>query len=237
MCGRASLTKNEKELELRFNATFYSEDIERYNPLPNYNLGPGQFHPVIMNQDPSHFQYLRWGLIPFWAKDEKNAYKMINARAESILEKPAFKSSFKSRRCLVPIDGFYEWKKSPQGISLPYRFVQKNQEVFSLAGIWENWNSPEGKELFTFSVITVKANNIVGNIHARMPAILFPTEEKYWLDNDIKTDDLKELLRPYPDNSMFGYPVSTKVNSVKNNNADLLQENAHPIYHQGSLFD
>lgn len=237
MCGRASLSKNEKELEQRFNASFYSEDIERYNPLPNFNLGPGQFHPVIINQDPGHFHYLRWGLIPYWAKDEKVAFKMINARAETILEKPAFKPSFKSRRCLVPVDGFYEWKKGPKGISLPYRFVQKNQEIFSLAGIWETWNKANGEELHTFSVITVKANTIVGNIHARMPAILFPSEEKYWLDEGIQTNDLMELLDPYPDDAMFGYPVSTKVNSVKNNDPDLIKESAHPVYKQGSLFD
>ncbi len=102
MCGRASLTANEKELEDRFGSTFYSEDIERYNPVPNYNLAPGQFFPVLTNNDPLHFNVFKWGLIPFWAKDTKVGYKMINARAETLESKSAFKGAFKRRRCLIP---------------------------------------------------------------------------------------------------------------------------------------
>ena len=130
MCGRASLTRNEKELEERFNSGFYSEDIERYNPVPNYNLGPGQYHPVLTNDEPGMFNVLRWGLIPFWAKDEKIGYKMINARAETLEEKPAFRGALRNRRCLIPLDGFYEWEKRQKGISLPYRFVLQKNEIF-----------------------------------------------------------------------------------------------------------
>ena len=111
MCGRSSLTKTEKEIEERFNATFYSDELERYNPLPNYNAAPSHMMPVITNQDPDHIHLYRWGLIPFWAKDEKIGYKMINARVETLMEKSAFKNAAKHRRCLVPMDGFYEWKK------------------------------------------------------------------------------------------------------------------------------
>ena len=236
MCGRASLTKNEKELEARFNAGFYSEDIERYNPLPNYNLGPGQFHPVITNEESDKFHYFRWGLLPFWAKDERIAYKLINARAESITEKNAFKGAFKNRRCLIPLDGFYEWEKRKGGISLPYRFVLQYKEIFSVAGIWESWKKPDGEELFTFSVITVKANNTVGKIHGRMPAILFQSDESIWLDNALNPNDLLELLKPFPDSNMFGYPVSPKVNSIRNNEADLIAESEHPQSEQGTLF-
>jgi putative SOS response-associated peptidase YedK len=236
MCGRASLTKNEKELEERFHSGFYSEDIERYNPVPNYNLGPGQFHPVQTNEDKSMFNMLKWGLVPFWAKDEKIAYKLINARAETISEKPAFKGAFRNRRCLVPLDGFYEWEKKSNGLSLPFRFVLEHKELFAVAGIWESWNDPKGQELRTFSIITVKANKTVGKLHGRMPAILFPEEEKLWLDDDLKTDDLLSLLKPYPEELIYGYPVSTKVNSVKNNSPDLIMESHHPYLKQGTLF-
>lgn len=236
MCGRASLTKNEKELEERFNSGFYSEDIERYNPVPNYNLGPGQYHPVLTNDDPGMFNVLRWGLIPFWAKDEKIAYKMINARAETLDEKPAFKGAFRNRRCLVPLDGFYEWEKKQKGLSLPYRFVLKNKEVFTVAGIWESWKNDKGEELRTFSIITVRANKTVGKLHGRMPAILFQSDESLWLDQTIKTEDLLELLKPYPEDLIYGYPVSTRVNSIKYNSPELIMESAHPHFEQGSLF-
>ena len=237
MCGRASLTRNEAELEQRFNARFYSEDIERYNPIPNYNIAPGHFHPVITNQDPGDFRFLKWGLVPFWAKDEKLGWQLINARSETLGEKTAFKGSFKNRRCLIPLDGFYEWKKQKSGLSLPYRFVLTYKEVFAAAGIWESWKRPDGTELHSFSIITVKANKTVGKLHNRMPAILFPSEEKTWLDNDIPLSNLEEMLKPFPDDLMFGYPVSPKVNSVKNNSADLVLESAHPTLQQGSLFE
>jgi putative SOS response-associated peptidase YedK len=236
MCGRASLTKNEQELEQRFNASFYSDDIERYNPIPNFNLAPGQYHPLIHNEDPSSFHYFRWGLIPYWAKDEKIAYKMINARAETIAEKPAFKGPFKSRRCLIPLDGFYEWKKIKKGLSLPFRFVLQRQEIFSVAGLWESWKSPSGMDLHTFTIITVKANEVVAALHGRMPAILFPEEESLWLDEQVRTEDLLSLLKPYPADNMYGYPVSTRVNSVRNKGADLVKESTHRIFKQGELF-
>jgi putative SOS response-associated peptidase YedK len=236
MCGRASLTRNEKELEERFNSGFYSEDIERYNPVPNYNLGPGQYHPVLTNEEPDMFNFLRWGLIPYWAKDEKIGYKMINARAETLEEKPAFKGALRNRRCLIPLDGFYEWEKRQKGISFPYRFVLQKNEIFSAAGIWESWKTSGGKELRTFSIITVRANKTVGKLHGRMPAILFPSEERLWLDNELKTEELLDLLKPYPEDNMYGYPVSTKVNSVKNNAPDLILETKHPSIEQGELF-
>lgn len=236
MCGRASLTKNEKELEQRFNSSFYTEDIERYNPIPNFNVGPGQYHPVITNEVPDKFSLLRWGLIPFWAKDERIAYKLINARAETIEEKDSFKGSFKKRRCLIPLDGFYEWEKKKKGLSLPYRFVLERKELFAVAGIWESWKANNGNVLNTFSIITVKANKTVGNLHGRMPAILFPSDEKFWLDDSLSPIDHKSLLKPYPEDMMYGYPVSTRVNSVKNNSPDLVLESAHPFYEQGSLF-
>ena len=109
MCGRASLTRNETELEKRFGSTFYSEDIERYNPLPNFNIAPTQYLPVVTNNDPNHFNIFRWGLIPYWSKDSKIAFKLINSRAETLDQNSMFKSAFNKRRCIIPLDGFYEW--------------------------------------------------------------------------------------------------------------------------------
>lgn len=134
MCGRSSLTKTEKELEERFNATFYSDTLVQYNPLPNYNVAPSHYLPVITNQDTSHFQALRWGLIPSWAKDKKIGYKMINARIETLFEKSTFKQAVSKRRCLVPADGFYEWQKitNQKGKieKQPYHIKTTDQEVF-----------------------------------------------------------------------------------------------------------
>ncbi|HRQ31306.1 MAG TPA: SOS response-associated peptidase [Saprospiraceae bacterium] len=236
MCGRASLTRVESALEERFKSTFYSEDIGRYNPLPNYNVAPGQMHPVITNEQPETLRYFKWGLIPFWAKDPKIGYSLINARAETLLDKPAFQGGFKNRRCLIPLDGFYEWRKQSSGISLPFRFVLEQKDMFSVAGIWDTWTTPDKKEILTFSIITVKANETVNKIHGRMPAMLFPSDEKQWLDNSLSEKELLGLLRPFPADKMFAYPVSTKVNSVRFNSPELIAERVHPVFKQGTLF-
>jgi putative SOS response-associated peptidase YedK len=235
MCGRASLTKNEKELEDRFGSEFYSDDIERYNPVPNYNLAPGQFFPVITNKDPGHFSIFKWGLLPFWSKDPKVAFKLINARAETLDSKPAFKAAFERRRCLVPLDGFYEWAKR-DNLKVPYRIVKTDYSIFSVAGIWESWSSTNGEEVFTFSIITVNANNTVSALHNRMPAILFEDEEKLWLDDSIKTSDLKSMLKPFPADLVFAYPVSSRVNNVRNNDADLIVHNPEETIIRKTLF-
>ncbi len=235
MCGRSSLAKTEKELEERFNSTFYSDDLERYNPLPNFNVAPSHMHPVITNQDPEHFQYFRWGLIPFWAKDQKIGFKMINARIETILEKSAFKSPMQKRRCLVPFDGFYEWKKTING-KIPYRVITLNQEIFCIAGLWEKWKDPQNEDIYSFTLITQPPNGILKNIHNRMPAILLPEQEKLWLDPEIPVADLLEEIKPYPEDMMKAYPVSKKVNSVYENHPDLIVEVHYPEESQGQLF-
>lgn len=224
MCGRSSLSKQEKELEERFNATFYSEDLERYNPLPNYNVAPTHMHPVITNKDSEHLQYYRWGLIPFWAKDHKIGYKMINARIETILQKPSYKNAVRKRRCLVPFDGFYEWKKTPKGKKIPYRIVTTNIEIFTIAGIWETWKSPEGEIIHSFSLITQDANKLVGKIHDRMPAILLPEQEALWVDENLSAEEAIKLIEPYPEEFMRAYTVSTRVNNVRENDKALIEE-------------
>ncbi|HPG07052.1 MAG TPA: SOS response-associated peptidase [Saprospiraceae bacterium] len=223
MCGRSSLTKTEKELEERFHSTFYSEDLERYNPLPNYNVAPTQVMPVITNDDPDHFRPMRWGLIPFWAKDEKIGYKMINARIETLLEKSSFRTAVQKRRCLIPADGFYEWKKNGKA-KQPYRIVATNTDLFAFAGIWENWKNPQGEWIQSFTIITQPPNKVVAALHDRMPAILLPEEERLWLDQELKAEDALELIKPYPDEYTKAYPVSPRVNKVGENDAELVEE-------------
>lgn len=223
MCGRASLTKNEKELEERFQSEFYSEDIERYNPIPNFNLAPGQFFPVITNQDNGHINIFKWGLIPFWSKDANISFKLINARSETIMDNKIFKPAFQQRRCLIPLDGFYEWDKKSSK-KKPYRIVKQDLSIFSVAGIWENWKSPKGLDIYTFSIITVPANETVSVLHDRMPAILFEDEEKIWIDNNLKISDLNSLLKPFPSELVYAYPVSSRVNNVRNNDKDLVNQ-------------
>ena len=232
MCGRSSLTKTEKELEERFGATFYSDDLESYNPLPNYNVAPTHYMPVITSSDQEHINIYRWGLLPFWAKDTKIAYKMINARIETILEKNAFKKAVEQRRCIIPMDGFYEWKREGKE-KLPFRIQTTDQEIFSVAGIWEKWKSPEGEEVFTFSVITKKPNAIMEGIHDRMPALLLPQQEKLWLDEELPAKEAIALITDYPAEYMKAYRVSQKVNSVRNTDASLIE----PVREQGDLFN
>jgi len=224
MCGRSSLTKTEKEIESRFQATFYSEELERYNPLPNYNVAPTQMMPVITQDDAHRLKILRWGLIPFWAKDRTIGTKMINARSETLTEKAAFKNLLKSHRCIVPMDGFYEWQKSGNQ-KVPYRMITTDQDIFGVAGLYDTWKDPDSREVVhSFTVITVGANKLMESIHDRMPAILTKSNERMWLDPEIKPQDAVQLLLPYADQDMKAYRVSPKINSVKEQGAALIVE-------------
>ena len=240
MCGRSSLTKTEKQLEERFQATFYSDGLVQYNPLPNYNVAPSHNMPVITNEDKLHFQAYRWGLIPSWAKDVKIGYKMINARIETLLEKSSFKMAVAKRRCLVPADSFYEWKKERDGagklIKQPYRIQTTDQEVFSMAGLWDRWESADGQMIMSFTVITQPPNEMMKDIHDRMPAILTPDQEQLWLADDVPPQDLIDMIQPYPDDKMIAYPVSTRVNNVKYNDPKLIEQFRPDTSQQGSLF-
>lgn len=232
MCGRASLTKTEKELEKRFGATFYREDVERYNPLPNYNVAPTNYLPVITNRDPQHLQCFRWGLVPFWAKDERVGNRMINARAETLENKPAFRKALLERRCLVPLDGFYEWIKAPSGTKVPYRITLREGALFCVAGLWETWQSPAGPILHSFTLITVPPNALLARIHDRMPAILLPEDEQSWLKDDLSPDELLRLLEPYPEDRMEAWPVSSRVNKVSENDAELIRPTGASLSHE-----
>lgn len=245
MCGRSSLTATEQELETRFNASFYSEELERYRPIPNFNIAPTSYCPVLVNDSLVHFRVFRWGLLPIWAKSEKEASKMINIRMETILEKSVFRKFLKDKRCIVPLDGFYEWKVENKK-KIPYRVIVKDQSIFAVAGLWSTWQY--GSTLLeTFTILTLPANSFMAQIHDRMPAILTPENESYWLDNSLSTDEYLQLLKTYPSDLMDMYRVSDKVNSVKNNDKDLIERivtsdnsplhNSSPISRQLTIFD
>ncbi|MCB0689093.1 MAG: SOS response-associated peptidase [Saprospiraceae bacterium] len=236
MCGRSSLTKSEKELEARFKATFYSEDLEKYNPLPNYNVAPTHVMPILSNADPNHFVPMRWGLIPYWAKDIKVGYKMINARKETVLEKAAFKQSVARRRCLVPMDGYYEWKKEGSR-KTPYRIILTNQEIFSVAGLWENWKTPDGQMIQSYTVLTQTPSPSLAHIHDRMPAILTHDQEQAWLDMEIPPKDALAMINPYPDDLLQAYIISSRIGKVTENDAELIKPKSNPTdLEQSTLF-
>jgi putative SOS response-associated peptidase YedK len=215
MCGRFGFSVPKNLVEERFDISV----DELY--LPRYNCAPTQFIGIISNAEPDILSYFRWGLVPFWAKDISIGNKLINTRAETILEKPSFKSSFKRRRCLVPADGFYEWKK--EKIKVPHRIMLRSGEPFALAGIWDTWMDAEGNELRTFSIITTSPNELIASIHNRMPVILARDAEKKWLqETDERT--LLELLKPYPAEEMKAYKISSTVNSPAHDNPDILVE-------------
>jgi len=214
MCGRFQLSVKGRQISERFNVEVFDEMYK-----PNYNCAPSQKLPVITNSEPAKLNYFKWGLIPFWAKDPKIGYKLINTRAESITEKPSFKSAFTKRRCLIPANGFYEWRKDEN--KTPFRIFLKSEEIFSMAGIWETWKDAEGKLIHSFSIITTKPNSFMENIHNRMPVILPPKMEDAWL-NEMDEMALKNLLAPFDASKMEAYPVSKKVNSPANNDESII---------------
>ncbi len=217
MCGRFTLYVDSKKLNTVFHLT---ENIFDY--VPRFNIAPGQNIPVVTQGAGGRvISYMKWGLVPYWAKDVKIGNRLINARAETIDEKPAFRTSFKHRRCLIPADGFYEWKKvngkkQPVYISLPDR------SVFAFAGIWAQWNSPEGKIIKSCSIITTGANLFIREIHDRMPVVLDESRQhQAWLEqNDIL--ELKKLLQPYS-GELAAYPVSAAVNSTGYDSPHLIE--------------
>ena len=232
MCGRATLAKKPKELEKRYQAKFVQSELVLKNRLPNYNIAPTHQHPIITNKSTDILQFFQWGLIPKWAKDAKIGSKLINARSETVLEKPAFRSVHK-QRCLVPFDGFYEWKREGEN-RIPYRIVLRETEIFSVAGIWEIWNNRDGETRSTFTVLTQPANKLMTAIHHRMPAILSPEREILWLSTDLPMIEIMQIIKPYPSELMRAYRVSGRVNKVKENDENLLEE--VPDVQQGTLF-
>lgn len=213
MCGRFSFSYSQRIIEEIFDIEV---DTEEYKP--RYNCAPSQNLAVISNESPKKLSFYKWGLIPFWAKDISIGNKMINAKTKTIAEKPSFKQSFKSRRCLVPADSFYEWKQDKE--KMPYRIMMKNEKPFAMAGIWDRWKDAEGREMHTFSIITTEANELMKPLHHRMPVILERHNEQNWLEST-DNDFLMSLLRPYNPDEMEAYPIVKLVNSPKNDSSEI----------------
>lgn len=233
MCGRYSITVSPEQIAMQFNVAL-PPDVLAALSTPRYNAAPTQYLPVILNESPDQLSVLRWGLIPHWSKDASTAYKMFNARSETLQDKPSFREPLRKRRCLILADGFYEWQTSEgQGKKkekLPIYFSLKSGEPFAFAGLWENWKTPDGEWLRTFTVITGQPNEIVAPVHNRMPMLLSPDDQKTWLDNDAGETLWMNLLRPYPANLMQAVAVSKLVNNVANDSpALILPLNAPPL--------
>lgn len=221
MCGRYTLHQEADNLAKRFNLAKVPAKISE-----NYNVAPGQMMPVITEDEHGrHLEIMKWGLVPQWAKDPSIGYKLINARSESIFEKPMWRNVVKRKRAIIPADGFYEWKKpsDPKGRKQPFYIHPRQVDLFGFAGIWETWKDVNGQEVKTYSIITTEPNKEMRDIHDRMPVILHTEDEASWL-SPAHNDDraaIEVLLRPYQDNGLEIYEVSSAVNSVRNNVQDL----------------
>jgi putative SOS response-associated peptidase YedK len=215
MCGRYTLADR---------TSYAFDEISgvrlEWNGRPRYNIAPSQRAPVIrLEHGLPVITELRWGLVPSWAKDEKIAYSLINARSETVAEKPAFRSAFKKRRCLIPADGFYEWQQVGTKLKQPWRFVRPDRQPFLFAGLWEHWRNPAdpaAEPLETFTILTTTPNTVAAPIHDRMPVILDGEARRQWLDEATPVESLASLLRPYPDERLTRYAVPALVGSPKN---------------------
>jgi putative SOS response-associated peptidase YedK len=179
--------------------------------------------PVITSESPKGFSFFYWGITPDFGQNKPVSQKLINAKAETIHEKISFKSSFQKRRCLIPADGFFEWKKLGKKTKIPYRFTLRNEETFSFAGIWEEYETVSGESQHTFLILTTKPNELVEEVHDRMPVILSREQEKKWLDSYTSETELQSMLQPFPVELMVSYTVSPLVNSVQNDSPGILR--------------
>jgi len=223
MCGRFSISKEANEIEDRFEI-----HIDPAMFTKNYNAAPSQTLPIITNEEPEQASFHRWGLIPHWAKDESIGNKLINARGETIAEKPSFRDAVEKRRCLVVTDGFYEWQRSGSE-KQPYRITLSDESLFAFAGLWESWNAPDGREVRTFTIITTEPNDLMKSIHNRMPVMLDQENERLWV-SDEPLEDVLHLLKPYNENEMNAYPVTKRVNSPKNNDSSVMESDQQSLF-------
>lgn len=217
MCGRFTLTVSGDNLKEALDLGSVPEEVGG-----RYNIAPTQPVAVVMNGEARDVELLRWGLIPSWAKDTAIGSRLINARAETVAEKPAFRAAFAKRRCLVLADGFYEWQREGKRRQ-PYYFRLREGNPFTFAGLWEQWRDPaSGEWLRTCTIITSDANEVVAPVHDRSPVILAPDVRARWLDEDATTAELTRFLRPYPAEAMEGYAVAPLVNSPAHDTPELI---------------
>jgi putative SOS response-associated peptidase YedK len=228
MCGRFTLITPAEVVAEQFQL------IEAPSLSPRYNVAPTQ--PVAaVRPSPGNggreLVLLRWGLVPFWAKDPAIGSRMINARSETVAQKPAFRAAFRRRRCLVPADGFYEWQRQEQG-KQPFYIRLGDEKPFAFAGLWEHWEGPDETTIESCTLLTTEPNDLIRLLHNRMPVILAPSDYDLWLDPGVQEAELLQpLLRPYPSENMIAYPISTWVNSPRNEGPQCIE----PLSEQKAL--
>ena len=217
MCGRYTLRHDIQAIAQEFQVA------PSLQTVPRYNIAPTQEVVSVLQNGAAHLELLRWGLIPSWAKEESIGSKMINARAETLAEKPSFKRLLHSKRCLVVTDGFYEWKQEGRGPKTPMYITLEDGQLFAFAGLWDDWKNPDGQVIRTCTIITTDANELIAPIHNRMPVILSRDARKIWLDSALKDEHIQlPLLAPYPSNKLEVRPVSRLVNDPRREGAELI---------------
>ncbi len=224
MCGRFKVARKKEILEEAFDA---EDDWSGADWKPRYNVAPGQ-RIAAVRQDADkparRMSALHWGLIPFWAGDASIGYKMINARAETVAAKPSFREPLRRRRCLIPADGFYEWKHAGKE-KLPFCFTLADESVFGFAGLWDRWKNPQGELVESCTILTTGPNALMRDVHDRMPVILAPDAYDLWLDPGFgNVEELQPLLQPYPAAAMRRYRVGPRVNQVKDDDPECAAE-------------
>lgn len=235
MCGRFARRSTQEVLADWFGVEL--EDMPFF--APSYNVAPQSTQPVVrLNHDTGkpEFALMRWGLVPYWAKDPKVGYTTINARSEEVTTKPLFRDAIKKRRCLIPADAFYEWQKLGGKAKKPFAFGLKNDEPYAFAGLWERWKPKEGDPLETFTILTTDPNELAETVHDRMPVILEPKDYERWMEPGDPGRPPIDLLRPLPAEKMRSWPVNERVGNVKNDEAGLLKPCEPEDPAQGSLW-
>jgi putative SOS response-associated peptidase YedK len=217
MCGRFTLSTKAEALEERFHATL-AEGVY----APNYNAVPLQALLTILNDNPEVIVPTAWGFVPAWAEGRSDVKPLINARGETVASKPFFRTAFKSSRCLVLSDGFYEWRRAKSG-KVPYRIALKTKEPFAFAGIWSRLHDAEGAMQTTFALIITEANALVAHMHHRMPVILREEDEEAWLNPQLPLEAAQNMLAPFPAERLTAYQVSARVNAASHNTPELIK--------------
>jgi putative SOS response-associated peptidase YedK len=219
MCGRFTLTVNPADLQDAFSNYSFPARF-----APRFNIAPTQPILAIPNDDKLRADFFTWGLIPMWAKDPEIGNRLINARGETLAEKPSFRGSYRHKRCLILADGFYEWKSfGGRKTKTPYYILMQGHKPFAFAGLWDHWESPDGSSIQSCTIITTTPNELMASIHDRMPVILHPRDYARWLDPAPQTsENLQPLIKPFPADDMTAYAVSTLVNKVTNDMPELV---------------
>lgn len=216
MCSRYTIVAKAEELASRFSVDVPSHFVSRYNAAPS------QLLPLITSENPEGISTFYWGLAPTMAKNKNLSDRIINLRSESVLDKPVFRRALQSRRCLVPADGYYEWKKIGKKTTTPYRITKKDKTLFSFAGLWEEYEDVLGNAVHTFSIFTTQANDLIAPIHDRMPVILSIEGENIWLSKTTDENLLASLLKPFPSENLDTFTVSPRINSTSNEGPTLI---------------